>query len=564
VLDHDAAIVEPVPARQDAGAPRRNRAGWLAIFGTSLGLLLIRFLVPTAVGQADNRDGPRLMCGRGLGLGPVLARGDPRFFRFAYFQYAPSASCGHRPLYPTSEIVPLELARLLTPALGLRGTLNLIALGVLLCVVTAAAIASLAVGLRIAWWARIAVAAAVWLIMADAAFFDLFASPFEEPAVLVGLLLVAAGVVYLGRGRRGTLAGLALAGTGGFLAILAKEQYLVLAVPICLTLVLASAAPDRAGRPWLRRYLTRQTAAAAAVAAVLAVLAAGYGVWDARSAYGARLHHIQAVDMIFEDIVNGHDNAPADLRALGLPVSWQKYAGHYYWDRGSVRNNPLYPRYEAKLTDGNIAHFLLTHPGRIPGIGQQAAIDAQQFQVTALGDYPPDAGHPPGAVEYRVAVVTWLVHRLPSGLGLYWLLSLWAALAAIAVVALRRRLRGHGRPWHRDGAAAVLCLTGCAVAAFFPPAYFEGISTTRHMTGMNLATALAFVLATALAASMISQALRRDGSPDDRRSISNQQRIPIAQPTSARSPVAVSPAPSPGPATRPPRTRKIAGTDQEP
>jgi hypothetical protein len=513
VPDHDTTTGEPALARRGIGGMRGDRIGWLAIFGASLGLFLVRFLVPTPVGQADNRDGPRLMCGRGLGVGPVLPRGDPRFFRFAYFQYAPSASCGHRLPYPTSQIVPLELARLLTPVLGLRGTLNLVALGVLMCVLTAAAIASLAVGLRVAWWARLAIAAAVWLIMADAAFFDLFASPFEEPAVLVGLLLVASGIVYLGRGSRGTLAGLALAGTGGFLVILAKEQYLVLAIPICLTLVLASAAADPAGRAGLRRYLTGQTAAAAAVAAVLALLAGGYAVWDARSTYGKRLHHVQAVDMIFDDIVNGHDNARADLRALGLPVSWRKYAGHYYWDRGSVRNNPLYPRFEAKLTDGNIARFLLTHPGRIPGIGQQAARYAQQFQVTALGDYPPDAGHPPGAVESRVVVVTWLMHRLPPGLGLYWLLPLWVVMAAIAVVALRRRRRGRGLPWHRDGAAAVLCLTGCAVAGFIPPAYFEGISTTRHMVGMNLATALAFVLAAALAASMISQALRRGRPP---------------------------------------------------
>ena len=37
--------------------------------------------------------------------------------------------------------------------------------------------------------------------------------------------------------------GLILAGSGGFLAILSKEQYLVLAIPICLALVLAGAGP---------------------------------------------------------------------------------------------------------------------------------------------------------------------------------------------------------------------------------------------------------------------------------------------------------------------------------
>jgi hypothetical protein len=99
----------------------------------------------------------------------------------------------------------------------------------------------LAVGLRIPLWAQLLVAAACWLIIADAVFFDVFGGPFSEPAVLAGLMLVAAGVVYLGRGWRLTVFGLVLAGSGGFLAILSKEQYLVLAAPICITLVLAGA-----------------------------------------------------------------------------------------------------------------------------------------------------------------------------------------------------------------------------------------------------------------------------------------------------------------------------------
>ncbi len=494
--------VAPPTEHPTAVGRRRLPVRWLSVFALSSGLLLARFLVPVPVGQADNRDGPRLMCGRGLHLGPIVPRGDPRFFRFAYFAYAPSPSCGKLPTYPSSELVPLEVARLLTAVLRLPGTLNLIALGLLMCLLTAVGIASLATGLRLPLWAQLLVAAAVWLIMADAAFFDVDASPFSEPAALVGLLLVAAGVVCLGRGWHESLAGLALAGTGGFLAILSKEQYLILAAPVCLTLVLAGAA--RSGgrgqglRGWLGRFRGRQAGAALAVALVLAVLSGGYLLWDRTSPYAARLHHVQAVDMIFDDIVNGHDDARADLRALGLPASWARYAGDYYWDTTSVRNDPLYPRYEDKLTDGNITRFLLTHPGRMISIGQQAAEFAQQFRVTSLGDYPPSAGHPPGAPESRVTVVTWLMRRLPAGLGLFWYVPLWAVMTALAAAALARRRR----PWHRDAAAGVLCMTGCAVVAFIPPAYFAGISTTRHMAGANLATALAFVLSVALAASV--------------------------------------------------------------
>src|SRR3984957_10576671 len=189
----------PVTTQQAAGHTAATRlhgrkGRWLAIFVASLGALLIRFLVPGPVGQADNRDGPRLMCG--LGLGPVTGR-HPRFFRFAYFDYVPKQACSGRVPYPSSELIPLEVSRLLTPVLGLPGSLNLIATGVLLCALAAVAIASLAVGLRFRLWAQWLVAAACWLIIADAAFFDVFGGPFREPGALVGLMLGAAGGVHL-------------------------------------------------------------------------------------------------------------------------------------------------------------------------------------------------------------------------------------------------------------------------------------------------------------------------------------------------------------------------------
>lgn len=489
--------------------PRGSAGRWLSIFAASFGLFLIRFLVPVPVGQADNRDGPRLMCD--LGMGPVT-HGYPRYFRYAYFEYVPKAACNVRVPYPSSELVPLTITRMMTPLLALSGTLNLIALGLLMCVIASAGIASLAVGLRVRLWAQVLVAAVIWLILADAAFFDVFASPFSEPAALVGLLLVAAGVLYLGRGWQPTVTGLILTGSGGFLAILSKEQYLILAVPICVTLVLASARDG--SRRGLRRLRTRKVRAAAVVASILVALTAAYATWNYTSPYGHRLEHVQAVDMIFTDIVTTRANAPAQLRALGLPISWARYAGHYYWHPHSVRTNPLFTRFEGRLTDANIAHYLLTHPGSMASIGQKAATAAQLLRVTTLGDYPPASGHPAGSVESRVVVVTWLARRLPARLGLLLLLPLWAAMVVIGAVTLRLR---RGGSWHRDAAVLVLCMTGCAMAAFIPPAYFAGISTTRHMVGSNLATLLALILSIALAVSMgyqaVTHALARPGAP---------------------------------------------------
>ena len=83
---------------------------------------------------------------------------------------------------------------------------------------------------------------------------------------------------------------------------------------------------------------------------------------------------------------------------------------------------------------------------------------------------------------------------------------MWLVMAGIAVVALTW---GRPRAWRRDGAVMVLCMIGCAMVAFIPPAYFAGISTTRHMVGTNLATSLAFVVAAGLAVSLMRQLLTR-------------------------------------------------------
>jgi hypothetical protein len=498
----EPATAGPVlDARASGPAARLLTSGaglWVSIFAASLVLFIVRFLLPAPVGQADNHDGPRLMCA--LGVTPDTS-GHARFFEFAYFDYVASKPCSSS--YLSSQLVPLEIARILTPVLGLPGKVSLIALGLLTCVRVSVGIASLATGLRLPLWGRLAVAAAGWLIMADAAFFDVYASPFSEPAALVGILLVAAGAVYLGRDRRATTAGLILAGTGGFLAILAKEQYLTLVVPVCLTLVLASP-PARARG--LRRFGSAQAVAAALVAGVLVLLTAGYVAWDSTSTLAARLHREQAVDVIFEDLVPRHDpTAAADLRALGLPTSWVRYAGSDSFGPQSVLRNPQWHRYESQLSDGNIARFYLTHPGRVLTVGQKAANDAVALRNPHDGNYAPGAGHPPGALENRVVVLTWLMRQLPRGLGLLLLVPVWLVMAALGIVAL---MVPGGRAWRRDGAVLVLAMTGCSVAAFLPPAFFAGISTTRHMVGMNLATALAVTGSAALGLSLARQLAR--------------------------------------------------------
>jgi len=483
--------------RQRSGAGFAAR--WLGIFTVTTGLFLLRFLVAVPVGMADQGDGPRLMCG--LGVLPVTG-GYARYDSYAYFQFAPSRLCGHA-VYPSSEHLLLVAARWLTAVLGLPGTVNLVALGLIACVLAGIAIASLAAGLRIHWVGQILVAAALWLIVADSVFFDYFASPFSEGATLLGLLLVAAGCVYLRQGPVAAGAGLVLATAGGYLAAMSKQEYQLLVIPVAATLVLAaiSVPGTRPGPAW-RRHLLNVRFASAAVAAGLLLWSGAVSMYSSyTSQYTKLLQQEDVVDTIFNSIlVPGTDNTAA-LRALDLPLSWERYAGGDYWSTPSPASDPLYPRYVNRLTDANLAHFYATHPEYLLGIGQHAATLALQLRVAYLGDYAPSADMPPGALDNRVTVVSGLVSSL-SALGLVWLVPLWLAMLLAARTAWRRRFRG---PWRADAALLLLCLTGCAVIAFIPAAYFDGAETTKHMAGMNLATGLTIPVFLAMLASLIEE-----------------------------------------------------------
>jgi hypothetical protein len=529
---------------------------WGAIFGGSMGLFLLRFLVPSPVGMADGGDGVRLMCG--LGVAPVTG-GSERYDGYAYFRYALSpGNCAHASLYSSSQHVLLVAARWLTPILGLKGVVNLIALGVLTCALASVGIASLACGLAPAIRSRLTVAAALWLVMADAVFFDTFASPYSEGATLTGLLLVTAGLVYVGRGGLASAAGIVLAGAGGYLVVLSKEEYVALVVPAGAGLLLATLVRRRRrgegqrgegqrgegqrGERWRgegrrgegreggwqdgggrggRRRLTGQLAAASLVAALLGAGAVAYAQQDAAAPYTRLLHQEQVVDVIFSNIVPKRitvTEARARLAALGLPPSWEQYAGHNFWSKPSVYNNPLYGRYADKLTDTNLARYLLTHPLKTVQIAQASAVDAMNLRVNYLGNYGPSASVPPGTLDNRVGIVSSIVGVIPTQLGLFWLIPLWAVMLALSVITLRRP---RTVSWHHDAAVATIALTGCALAAFVPAAFFDGIETTRHMLGMNMATALAFTVSFTLLASLLRRGLRQEslaGEPGAERS----------------------------------------------
>jgi hypothetical protein len=90
------------------------------------------------------------------------------------------------------------------------------------------------------------------------------------------------------------------------------------------------------------------------------------------------------------------------------------------------------------------------------------------------------------------------------------LVQLWRALPLKPQAATRTRFKpANAKPKATAKHVFTTCTKQGAMVAFIPPAYYAGVSTTRHMVGTNLATSLAFVVAARLAVSMIWQLLTR-------------------------------------------------------
>ena len=196
----------------------------------------------------------------------------------------------------------------------------------------------------------------------------------------------------------------------------------------------------------------------------------------------------------------------------GCPASWASYAGDSFWAPRSVYHDPLYPLYVNRLTDANLARFLLTHPADAIAIGERSANDALQVRVDYLGSYAPadrpserfpgEPGHradqsragDPGRARAGLAAAA-----VGSDGGDRYLGA--ADRAPVRPVAPGRRVRD----LHADRVRG----RGLRAAA-----YFAGVETTRHMLGSNLATALAFALAAILLASMVRHGITAGGAGD--------------------------------------------------
>ncbi|MFD9895822.1 hypothetical protein ACFWY9_41305 [Amycolatopsis sp. NPDC059027] len=447
---------------------REIRLG-LGVLITSLGVLLVRFLVPRPIGMADNGDGWRLLCQLGASQPD---RPSEKFVRFAYGA-APECKSAYISSQSWLDKTASELGKLL----GSSSVLNLLVLGVLCTVLLALGITAIVLGLRLSTRNRIIATALLLLVAGDSAFFGYVASVLSEGAAFIGILLLCGGLLLMNRAGAWRYAGAVVTVAGALIGINAKTQTLLL-IPVFVLALLFVRAPGVRG---LARW--------ALPLAVLAVAGTGTALMQSTGdPANAEYREANMYHVVFDAIVDGKHDSAADLAALGLPAEFAKYSGTGWWSAHPAHSDPLYPKYRDKISRRNVAHYYLTHPLRTVEIMQKSAQEVLTARVPNLGSFGEHAGQPPLAKEYRVPVVSGLTGFL-APLGLFFLLPLWIVVLWLGIRAFRRR---SGR---RDLGVVTLMLLLFSVGQFLASGLGEGIEGVKHQQLTLFPTLLAAVFA---------------------------------------------------------------------
>jgi 4-amino-4-deoxy-L-arabinose transferase-like glycosyltransferase len=448
--------------------PRDPRVFEAAVLLAAAGILCYQLFVPPVVGLADNGDFPRVMWPVGIFH---KTEADAHYFRFLTLRYETGAP--RRNGHFNSEIPIAAVARIPAAAALPHGVFDIRYLGALHALLLLGALALLLAGSR--QWsaaARTIFAASLVFLFTDVGYAALLNSFYTSAATLLFLLLTAGIAACLASGPRSRKlqAGFWLA---AFALVLSKPQETVLAPLLALLGLLLA----REGRGPGRRRSAAWLGAALCLAAVLMYRTTP-----------PKLKAVALYDNVFLEIVTNSPDPRADLRDLGLPEDWARYAGIFPFQRES----PLWNRdFQQQLlrTVGyrRLARFYARHPDRLGERFRRAARRATSLRPLQLGNFPPDSGAKPFEQSRAFGVWSrWKARVSPDAsrlLSIFWLANFVGAVWV----------------WRRSNLPRTRCLAlSLAVLALMAATEF-GVSVLadslgdveRHLLTFNAMTDLA-------------------------------------------------------------------------
>lgn len=491
------------------GEPSRYSHGFpSALLSIAVGVIaavlaIVRATVPRFAGQAPHPDGDRYLCQLGSDTVEPVLRNVPRYWDYALLQWQHTGIPQQTECvpYPSSQVWVLRALEWFSSAVsGRPGTLDfhwlVIANGLIIGLVVglfaaAADRASLAV--------RLLGSGAMLLILSDPVFTAYAAGPMGEYVGLLGIALLAVGIVYYSTEGRQWWGSLIVA-IGGWLAVTSKVQMVTVLLPLAAMLLWIPLSRRRSHHRAPGRRVERAFTGRIVGALLVAALAASAG-WML-SNNPKEFQRINPWELISVGILGPSATPANDLAEMGFPREMAKYAGKTAGDENSVMFTPEWREYAHLMTYGTVAKFLLAHPDRVWPLINTGAHDFFVAQPAYLGANEPGSGPPKKPAFSLIAAFGTAVNSLS-------LFVFGMAFAfGFSVIGYRRSRLGSPA---RGFANAALLMAAFTVVQFVTAVFGEAIENTKHLVFAILSSALVVPL---ISVSMLAGKTALGASPD--------------------------------------------------
>ena len=401
--------------------------------------------------------------------------------------------------YHSSQLWFAAVATWLTHRLTSLDGLDLRILGALFSALIGLLVSGIAMLVPGRLAAKLVVAVALTLVLADGAFAGYLVSAYSEPAAFVGIMLLVLAVLVLLRTEQVRWWQLALLAAATMLTVTAKTQAASVVVPVVLVLLVrpswgapvAERMGAAVGQRWLRRLGTRSRAFALSrwpaglLAAGLLMGTVGY-----LGAQPERFRVQNDYAAVFIEMLPNSPDPAGDLAALGLPASVLDSSGVPINASGSAAARLDHQELSAQAGLLQRLQVYAGSPFRLAGMFERGAVGMTQLRVDYVSSYPQSAGLGPDQQECRVCVLSALWTAAFAGRAMLLVLLVIGCLAVCAFTACSRPDR-HARA---VGGVGVFLVIGL-VTQFWVVVLTDGASDlVKHLVVTNLMTALLLVV----------------------------------------------------------------------
>jgi len=398
-----------------AAPPSRQMRG---IIGAALGafwtvFLLVRMLIPSTVGLADETDGHRYLCQRGLqAIRPddyvnLYAHVFTTYRTHTWYGETCGTYRGDETKYASSHEAVIWLGQQLNGLFGMPGALDLRTLTIIYALVI-----GLAIGLTFALLpgsvlVRLLTTIGIGLVYSESVIAMYFVSPYAEPTVWCGFALLLPALLWYWQAPRVTWPRLALVVGISFFTIAAKTQAIGY-LPAILLALLWKRQPDatdvRASGPALRARMSRLGVGVRArgrslVACVLLLGAAGTYV-----ATGGNLtvySQLNVYEMVFTTLLPAGNDPVGDLKWMGADPALAYASGTAVNSGNGAASDPRLLKFSQDVTQVTVLEFVATHPDRVVALTRYGLRALGHWRPAYLGNYTDSPDHPRLQTECR-------------------------------------------------------------------------------------------------------------------------------------------------------------------